>query len=258
LIKYIRVQKGQLFSCCIMIMFFGLLIFSGLNTAVFAEEIEDFPEIRREIELVDEAFKEQGLKPPRHHAYPFGGHNSTVRRIVAEYRDTARGITAGINFPPYNFENLHTVAVFENSNMEELKRWVDKVQLFSKGLLIFYTHAVLPEDLYLYDVTPEKLEEILDYAVDSGVKITTLDRAFEIKDEPRIVFTFDDGFDTDYYTVLPMFAERALLGTSYINTGKLGEEDMLTWDQVKEMIDIGWDIQCHSHTHPNLRDLVEN
>ena len=68
-----------------------------------------------------------------------------------------------------------------------------------------------------------------------------------------IAFTFDDSFKTDLTVGLQKQLDLGIKpkGTSYVitsptyrNPGRLSAEDMI------HMINLGWDIQCHTHTHP--------
>ena len=72
-----------------------------------------------------------------------------------------------------------------------------------------------------------------------------------------VVITFDDGYDTDYTTAFPILASRGLLGTSYVCAGRIGQPGKLGWAQIRELIDAGWTIGCHTNSHPKLTTLTE-
>ena len=75
--------------------------------------------------------------------------------------------------------------------------------------------------------------------------------------EPRLVFTFDDGSDTDYSVAFPMMKNYGIKGTSYITTSLTDTDTWLNKNQILEMHNEGWDIQCHSHTHPSMENLTQ-
>lgn len=230
-------------------------LFILLLTLLFSiDAVSSTLSMTMEFELVNQIFTERGLPIPEHHAYPFGAYDKSVREVASRYRKTMRSTSHGINEPPYRFDQLYAVRLYEIYNIEELKAWVDKVALTKEGVLIFYTHRVI-EEPGIYDVTPSKFEEVLDYSVESGIPILTIDEAFKVNGTPRIVFTFDDGTITDYTTVYPMMKARGLRGTSYIITSKVGNSGAMSWQQIIEMYEDGWDIQCHTHTHPRLTEL---
>lgn len=74
---------------------------------------------------------------------------------------------------------------------------------------------------------------------------------------PLIVISFDDGVYTDFTTAYQIMKSKDVpFGTSYIVTS-LGPPTYMTWGQMKIMMNDGWDIQCHTHTHQWLTDLTE-
>ena len=99
-----------------------------------------------------------------------------------------------------------------------------------------------------------------DLRVDKGSTREDVENYMGVKlfpKKPVIIFTFDDNHATDYTEVLPMFQARNIVGVSWVNTEAIGTGGKLTWSQVKEMIAAGWDVQCHTHSHPNLTTLTE-
>jgi peptidoglycan/xylan/chitin deacetylase (PgdA/CDA1 family) len=73
---------------------------------------------------------------------------------------------------------------------------------------------------------------------------------------PGVVFTFDDGCETDLVTAAPLLKEAGFGATFYITVGFLGKRGYLSSAQVRELSDLGFDIGCHSMTHPYLSDLA--
>jgi peptidoglycan/xylan/chitin deacetylase (PgdA/CDA1 family) len=67
-----------------------------------------------------------------------------------------------------------------------------------------------------------------------------------------ILLSFDDTNIEDYTIAYQEQIDRGMqpAGTSYIITSRSAAYH-LTWTQMKEMMGNGWDIQCHSHTHPS-------
>lgn len=70
-----------------------------------------------------------------------------------------------------------------------------------------------------------------------------------------VVITFDDGSETDLLTAAPALIEAAFGATFYITVGFLGQRGYLNHQQVRELSAAGFDIGCHSMTHPYLSDL---
>ena len=70
-----------------------------------------------------------------------------------------------------------------------------------------------------------------------------------------IIISFDDGNDTDYSVAFPLMEARGIRGVSYINPSMIGEKDKLTWSEIHLLDKAGWDIACHTDTHPRLSEL---
>lgn len=79
---------------------------------------------------------------------------------------------------------------------------------------------------------------------------------------PLLVLTFDDGFETDYTVAYPLLKKRGISGTSFINGGHIdnqqGKVRRMSWQQVKEISNNGWDIQSHTFSHRRLSELEED
>ncbi len=72
-----------------------------------------------------------------------------------------------------------------------------------------------------------------------------------------VVLTFDDGNASDYTTVAPTLEKHGFGATFYVTSGWVGRDERLTWPQVAALHEAGFEIGCHTTTHPNLLDLSE-
>jgi peptidoglycan/xylan/chitin deacetylase (PgdA/CDA1 family) len=70
-----------------------------------------------------------------------------------------------------------------------------------------------------------------------------------------IVLTFDDGCETDLLTAAPILRNAGFNATFYVTSGLLGTRGYLLPGQLHELSDIGFEIGCHSMTHPYLDEL---
>jgi peptidoglycan/xylan/chitin deacetylase (PgdA/CDA1 family) len=83
----------------------------------------------------------------------------------------------------------------------------------------------------------------------------------DIKKDPHkalIIFTFDDGYVSDYNCAYPILKKYGIRGTSYI-IGKLADNNTpsaLTWAQIKEMHQYGWVFGCHTYNHVDMTKLT--
>jgi peptidoglycan/xylan/chitin deacetylase (PgdA/CDA1 family) len=72
---------------------------------------------------------------------------------------------------------------------------------------------------------------------------------------PAVVFTFDDGCETDLLTAAPLLQERAWNATCFLVTGRLGQRGYLTKEQARTLADLRFEVGCHSMTHADLVHL---
>jgi peptidoglycan/xylan/chitin deacetylase (PgdA/CDA1 family) len=72
---------------------------------------------------------------------------------------------------------------------------------------------------------------------------------------PQVVITFDDGCETDLTDAAPQLEEMGCRATFYVVAGWLGNHGHLSPAQLRELADRGFEIGCHSMTHPYLNDL---
>lgn len=73
-------------------------------------------------------------------------------------------------------------------------------------------------------------------------------------DLPRrpVVISFDDGYLDVYENAFPIMERYGFTGTVYIVANRLESVGFLQVEQLKELIDNGWDVGSHSMTHTEL------
>jgi peptidoglycan/xylan/chitin deacetylase (PgdA/CDA1 family) len=92
-----------------------------------------------------------------------------------------------------------------------------------------------------FEVIP--LQDLVDYM--NGSKETI--------PENSVVITVDDGWRSTYTEFYPELKRQGYPATIYIYPRFIGGGHLsLTWDQVREMADDGYDIQSHTLSHPFL------
>ena len=124
-------------------------------------------------------------------------------------------------------------------------------------------------------LTPETFEYQVQHLLDRGWHATTF--ADAVLDPPAsrtLAITFDDAFDSVKRYAAPVlarlgapatvFAPTAFIGGDALNWPGLdrwedspdaGELAALTWDDLGELSEIGWEIGSHTRTHPRLTQL---
>jgi peptidoglycan/xylan/chitin deacetylase (PgdA/CDA1 family) len=83
----------------------------------------------------------------------------------------------------------------------------------------------------------------------------SVSEALTFSNSRSVAITFDDGCETDLLYAAPTLKEAGFGATFYITAGFLGKPGYLSRAQVRELADSGFEIGCHSMTHPYLSDL---
>ena len=91
----------------------------------------------------------------------------------------------------------------------------------------------------------------------SGLRGLSVGEALRYPAEPSVCITFDDGCETDLIAAVPVLRESGFNATFYLTAGFLGTPGYLSASQVGELDAQGFQIGCHSMTHPYLSDLPE-
>ncbi|MDF2725469.1 MAG: polysaccharide deacetylase family protein [Paenibacillus sp.] len=131
---------------------------------------------------------------------------------------------------------------------------------FSIPVLNYHSIAVNPENNAVLD--PKKLDEQMAYLVKEGYTTLTIKQFVDIWDgraeapAKPILLTFDDGYADNYTAAMPILKKYGLRATMFVSPGMSGHDGYYAdWDQIREMINNGWDIQPHGMTHPYLNTL---
>jgi peptidoglycan/xylan/chitin deacetylase (PgdA/CDA1 family) len=106
-----------------------------------------------------------------------------------------------------------------------------------------------------YVVRESEFREQMDSLQNAGVRGISVSEALSGHGTRRVVLTFDDGCETDLTVAAPFLRKLDFGATFYITVGFLGRPGYLAAGQLRELSDTGFEIGCHSMTHPYLSDL---
>src|ERR1700677_3746361 len=109
-----------------------------------------------------------------------------------------------------------------------------------------------------YIVREPNFREQMNWLHSSGIIGRSVSDLLDKKLAGGIVITFDDGCETDLTVAAPILRQMNFGATFYITLGFLGRPGYLVPRQVRELSDAGFDIGCHSMTHPYLSDLADS
>jgi peptidoglycan/xylan/chitin deacetylase (PgdA/CDA1 family) len=102
-------------------------------------------------------------------------------------------------------------------------------------------------------------EEQMRYLKREGYHVITLRRFLDFaalrQQLPRktVVLTFDDGWKSFKEYAYPLLKELGFPATLFIYTDFVGARIALSWAEIKELAQEGFDIQAHSKTHDDMR-----
>lgn len=142
-----------------------------------------------------------------------------------------------------------------------------------KQLLVLAYHAITPRWKHPLALHPDRFEAHMRKLADWGYRGTTLTSAvIAPPPEPTVVITFDDAFRSVAESAAPILAERGWPATVFPVTEAVeagepmswlatppreGSDELrpLSWEQLGELRERGWEIGSHSRTHRLLLDL---
>ncbi|MFO7945868.1 MAG: polysaccharide deacetylase family protein [Armatimonadota bacterium] len=75
--------------------------------------------------------------------------------------------------------------------------------------------------------------------------------------EQSVLISFDDGKEVVYDNACSILEEYGYRATLFINSDTIGGDGFMTWDQVKELHDRGYEIAAHTCTHGQPADRVD-
>jgi peptidoglycan/xylan/chitin deacetylase (PgdA/CDA1 family) len=121
-------------------------------------------------------------------------------------------------------------------------------------------------------VRPDSLERQLRLLLDHGYSAASFAEAVPSPlAEKTVVVTFDDGYTSVLEHAFPILESLGVRGTVFVPTAFVGaevaawpgtdcwlgsgyEDELMpmTWDQLRMLRDVGWEIGSHTATHPHL------
>ena len=119
-----------------------------------------------------------------------------------------------------------------------------------------------------FTVTPARLEAHLGAVAEAGLAPVTvsylrdgLAGLVELPPNP-VVVTIDDGFADTLTAAAPLLGAAGIPATVYVTSGFVGGRSpggdrMMSWPQVRALVEQGHEVGAHSQTHPQLDTLSE-
>jgi len=142
----------------------------------------------------------------------------------------------------------------------------------SLPILMYHQITPAPDRVFRkYAITPSEFAEQMSWIAGHGFVPIHLDDAFGDPSGPLpakpIVITFDDGFQDCFDYAIPVLTSHAFTATFFVVAGLAGkrsewlpaergvEYDLMGWDSIRTLADLGFECGAHSMTHPRLARL---
>ncbi len=71
------------------------------------------------------------------------------------------------------------------------------------------------------------------------------------------LITFDDGWKGVFINAYPIMRERDLKGRLYVVPSFVGKEGYMDWEEIKELVNYGFEVGSHTYSHKNLLNLSD-
>lgn len=107
-------------------------------------------------------------------------------------------------------------------------------------------------------ITEEVFKAQMKYLKENGYHVITLDQLLGFLDyreqipEKSVAITFDDGWISVHDIAVPILKKYGFPATIFIYTDFIGGGKAMSWEQIKELSEAGFDIQCQTKTHRDL------
>jgi peptidoglycan/xylan/chitin deacetylase (PgdA/CDA1 family) len=120
-------------------------------------------------------------------------------------------------------------------------------------------HNIGPQTRGRLLMSVSQFEEQVRYLKREGFHVITLRQFLEFiqlrRQLPRktVVLTFDDGWRSFKEHAYPILKELRFPATLFIYTDFIGARIALSWQELRELAQEGFDIQAHSKSHDDMR-----
>lgn len=128
------------------------------------------------------------------------------------------------------------------------------------GVPILMYHKISYDD-NIYSIRPELFDGQMQYLAENGFTAISLSQLADglagksaLPAKP-VVITFDDGYEDNFTTALPILEKYGLRGAVFIAVDKVGQPGYLSWNQIQVMQAHRTDIGSHTLSHTALTTL---
>jgi peptidoglycan/xylan/chitin deacetylase (PgdA/CDA1 family) len=127
--------------------------------------------------------------------------------------------------------------------------------------ILLYHHVAPSDGSDRFTVSPDDFEDQMQMLFELGYETITpsqLVASIQCSNpipEKSVLITFDDGHADVYQYAFPIMEQHGFFGAMYVVANRTQAPGFLSVDQLREMIESGWEIGSHTITHPDLAEL---
>ncbi|WP_430510161.1 polysaccharide deacetylase family protein [Gottfriedia solisilvae] len=104
---------------------------------------------------------------------------------------------------------------------------------------------------------PKQNEEFIGKSKCRPSPIINTKEILKDQNKANIIFTMDDGWETQYTKAFHILNDKGIKGSIAIIPTKIGTEGYLTLGQLNTLYLSGWDLMNHTYTHRHLAKLTK-
>ena len=108
-----------------------------------------------------------------------------------------------------------------------------------------------------YIVSQDAFHSQMNWLQQNGWRGLSVGEALSYPAGKSVAITFDDGTETDLIAAAPILKEKNYNATFYVTSGFLNKNGYMSSSQLKELFSLGFEIGCHSMTHPDLDSISD-
>lgn len=123
---------------------------------------------------------------------------------------------------------------------------------------VLYYHSVMVEPGNELRIPPVQFEAQMRYLSEHGYNVVKLDQLYTyfyakgILPEKPVVITFDDGYEDNYTNAYPVLSKYGYTATVFVVTSYVYGKGFMSWNQLQELEEKGWQIEGHTINHPSM------
>ena len=137
--------------------------------------------------------------------------------------------------------------------------------------VLVYHKIDFKREIGLTTITPDEFEGQIRHLLRGGLEIgpmsELLDSSIQNSTQPRCAIVFDDAYESVYRYAFPIMSKFGLRATIAVVTDFVGEYNSwdltfgrryrhVSWEQLKELVNAGWEVASHTQTHADLTRLT--